>query len=53
MVSDGDGLFAEKCELFLEKIARLKRKLILGNKSFERMTFEEIRIAKAYYFVVD
>ena len=41
-----------KCRKALKKVEELKRRLVLGNDASARMTFEEMRVAKDYYFIV-
>lgn len=41
-----------QCKTALKKIRRLKDSLMLGNNPAERMSFEDIRVAKDYFFYV-
>jgi len=42
-----------ECRKAMKKVAGLKQCLVLGNNPLERMSFEDIRVAKDYYFYVD
>lgn len=41
-----------QCTKALRHIKLLKDKLVLGNNPSARMTYEEVRIAKDYFFLV-
>lgn len=40
-----------ECKKALRKVAKLTNQLSLGNNPAARMTFEEMRIAKDYFFI--
>lgn len=42
-----------QCDKALAKVSILKQRLCLGNNPTARMSFEEIRVAKDYFFIVE
>ena len=52
MLSKGCQLQPYQCQRALAKVATLKQHLILGNNPSVRMSFEEMRVAKDYFFFV-